>query len=1793
MLEPSSTPSKENCPLLNNVHSKRAQWYSPCKNSPKIPLSPEPDAPTLKLTHFATIPKISFGTVKVGSSKTEPFVVFNPHALSQTLAIEKCPTDKGFTLDLSGNSENSEENFVSIPPNDEVFLSIKWEPKESGSCREIVRFKWDDSLRLQVVVFGTALGPKKVKSAPKRSFKKPQINKKIPKAVLQPSQVPNTCDAKTNGITVFENINSDKFASENIPLENLSEENLRRDTYLVKSKAKPQPSCKIKLNPSTPKIAKLTSKPVAVKAKKIVVSKKKLSPASGIFKKKPKPKMKLKVAAKGIPQENYNWLKLLRASSFHGIQCHLQQRTCTMMRDGLKNKRKNYLFFYHNYMYHSGTIKGFTKWLNFVLTPHDVTDSNAQADSNKGNVVLGGAKDVKKSQPLAPTREVLSFRAYTARRKMARLRRCACLLYQSEPLGHIIRKIEAEVENGRLAIRPDKKLHADLGIKRQVVDMILSYNTLWLRIGLETIFGEILPIHSNNDVTGLTRFLTDRLLGNPDIASAFVHPQVPGLYREGYVEQLGKFTLKKFLLLVLFLDCAKLTRLIDHDPCLFNKEASFKSSRSLLLTFSREYLKGEGDVTKHLNFLGYSVTHSQRAIDEVDYAVKNIAIDLRDGLRLTRVAELLTQDWKLSASLRVPAISRLQKIHNVDVFMNALKARGVLVGGVNGGVIDARHVVDGHREKTLALLWQIIFHFQVNVLLSEKLLKEEIAHLETTRRLRVQLTAADNWTDADFAGKRRDSSDLYFQSDRLRLLFKWCKMVCRLYDLKIENFTVSFSDGRALCYLLHHYHPSLLPRSIIKQQTSLTCNPGVHDASDSEGEEGVEVNSWTATFSPGSGTNTLLEELKNNERENFRTMAEKVKELGGVPLMTKASDMSYTIPDEKVVITYVAYLCARLLDLREETKAARCIQMAWRRHRLKRQLERKKNVARIVVFVQARARAAIARRRFQAMRQSAVLIQSVYRGHLVRQQLRARHQAARCIQTRYLAFRKGREVMDWYTSLRQTVVRLQAIVLANQRKRQAERNRAAKLVQAAWRGYEARRQFVEQRAACVKIQAFIRAVTERRRFLRLQSATVLIQKIYRASMSGRKERERYLHLRKCTIVLQSFFRGERDRRLVRQIRAAIKIQSHVRAWQTRARFVVLKQATTKIQAYIRMYQEQRRFAVMKNATRILQVYFRAALLGRQQKIEYESQKAACIKIQSLFRCYLQRKAFLKKREASVRIQSLFRKYLAQKRYQKLVTSTLTIQRRFRELLCAKSARQNFIRTKLSVVKIQSCYRGYRCRKQFTRVRQATVTLQSHTRGFLSRKKFLAFKHASAVIQTRYRALLQGRRQRIEYHGIRLAIVRLQAVVRRKSAIRIQASFRQYIATKRYRQIKTSAMVIQQRYRSVLLTRSHVSQFQRVRSSVVKIQSCYRGYRCRKQFIRVKQATVTLQSHTRSFLSRKKFLAFKHASAVIQTRYRALLQGRRQRIEYQRMRHAIVRLQAVVRGNIVRGHLMIQHRSAIRIQASFRQYLATKRYHQMKTSATVIQQRYRSVLLTRSHVSQFQRVRSSVVKIQSCYRGYRCRKQFTRVRQATVTLQSHTRSFLSRKKFLAFKHASAVIQTRYRALLQGRRQRIKYHRMRHAIVRLQAVVRGNIVRGHLMIQHRSAIQIQASFRQYLATKRYRQLKSSATVIQQRYRSVLLTRSHVAQFQRVRSSVKRIQAHYRGYRARRSYRILKAAVVLQSAVRGWQVRKDLKHQHVAATVIQTFYRSHVSRTKYQSLRHAAIVSTASLSLNSTRP
>ena len=103
----------------------------------------------------------------------------------------------------------------------------------------------------------------------------------------------------------------------------------------------------------------------------------------------------------------------------------------------------------------------------------------------------------------------------------------------------------------------------------------------------------------------------------------------------GYYEALGQFALKKFLLLVMFLDHCKRSRLIKEDPCLFCVDADYKASKDILLSFSRDLLTSEGDLVKHLSLLGYLVQHKQTALEEFDYGVTNLAVDLRDGLRLT------------------------------------------------------------------------------------------------------------------------------------------------------------------------------------------------------------------------------------------------------------------------------------------------------------------------------------------------------------------------------------------------------------------------------------------------------------------------------------------------------------------------------------------------------------------------------------------------------------------------------------------------------------------------------------------------------------------------------------------------------------------------------------------------------------------------------------------------------------------------------------------------------------------------------------------------------------------------------------------------------------------------------------------------------------------------------------------------------------------------------------------------------------------------------------------------------
>lgn len=307
----------------------------------------------------------------------------------------------------------------------------------------------------------------------------------------------------------------------------------------------------------------------------------------------------------------------------------------------------------------------FKKWLNALVTiPGDIAETNQQIDVGKlFNEVRN--KDIT----LAPTKEMVSSN-YLTKYRMDSLRSAAINLFTSNEMRESLEKLMVHIEKRAIQIRLDRNLHLDVVLQRQILELLLNINPIWLRIGLEVAFGELIPMHSNQDVISLSSFILNRLFRDRYLEAK--HPKVYS-HGEAYAEHIKKFTLKKVLCLFYFLDVAKNKKIIKHNPCLFLKTSEFKETKDILLRFSSSLLGNVGDIQRDLRRIGIVLTHKQTYIDEFDYAFRNLAIDLRDGVRLTKVMEIILLRDDLTSQLRVPAISRTQRVHNVGVALKALQ----------------------------------------------------------------------------------------------------------------------------------------------------------------------------------------------------------------------------------------------------------------------------------------------------------------------------------------------------------------------------------------------------------------------------------------------------------------------------------------------------------------------------------------------------------------------------------------------------------------------------------------------------------------------------------------------------------------------------------------------------------------------------------------------------------------------------------------------------------------------------------------------------------------------------------------------------------------------------------------------------------------------------------------------------------------------------------------------------------------------------------------------------------------
>lgn len=211
----------------------------------------------------------------------------------------------------------------------------------------------------------------------------------------------------------------------------------------------------------------------------------------------------------------------------------------------------------------------------------------------------------------------------------------------------------------------------------------------------------------------LNKVILERVLTDPSVVRKYTAGRCKtpsGKYESKMRIAIHRHALSQIMILVYFLDSAKKNLLLFDDPCLFEKSSSIKSSEQVLISLCQDCFSMQKSAIKPLASKGISVSHVQHPIDEYDWHVKNLAVDLKDGVCLAKLIDTLTTNTSgLISLMRLPVLTKHHNIYNVNYVLAALRQLGVR----NISDITTAHIVAAHKPRILQLLWSIILYFQV------------------------------------------------------------------------------------------------------------------------------------------------------------------------------------------------------------------------------------------------------------------------------------------------------------------------------------------------------------------------------------------------------------------------------------------------------------------------------------------------------------------------------------------------------------------------------------------------------------------------------------------------------------------------------------------------------------------------------------------------------------------------------------------------------------------------------------------------------------------------------------------------------------------------------------------------------------------------------------------------------------------------------------------------------------------------------------------------------------------------
>lgn len=490
-------------------------------------------------------------------------------------------------------------------------------------------------------------------------------------------------------------------------------------------------------------------------------------------------------------------------------------------------------------------------------------------------------------------------------------------LYQSSKFVLLHKRLHGAILYGALRVPENSLMHAkrlqdDLGVRRSFIDLwTRTYERVALRTALEVVVGRQCPDALKDVRVFIEVFLIRNEDGSPD---ADFTDHAAWSYRR---------TILRSLMLIQLLDHAKTMANSILTTSLFLTTSQHKTSIEVLQALTQLLNPSMGQ--RALSHLEYAVEHKQHPLEEFLYPVANLAIDLRDGVRLTRLVELLlypsashqlardspddtmmtlnmptgevlsmldiespakSTRYPLSQHLKFPCEGRAVKLFNVQIALTALQQVKSMRNNIEG--ISAEDIVDGFREKTVALLWGLTGKWGLGGLIEWKDVRCEIARFQRKRDEESDLLDEEELEDLShsFTGYKT-------------LLKAWAGGVASSKGLQVKNLTTSFADGRVFEAIVDEYEKYLPAKT-----SSPSSRKTLHERLSKLGCSAQ----FASLFAPS----------------------------------TSGAGSKYQIFDRDTTLAALAFLCSRLLSASKRARASIVVQRAWRGYQLRLEAQKQR-----------------------------------------------------------------------------------------------------------------------------------------------------------------------------------------------------------------------------------------------------------------------------------------------------------------------------------------------------------------------------------------------------------------------------------------------------------------------------------------------------------------------------------------------------------------------------------------------------------------------------------------------------------------------------------------------------------------------------------------------------------------------------------------------------------------------------------------------------------------------------------